>query len=126
MLRGLGKVSSYGLSLEGLGWREFKNTKQVGASTGLAPTPHISDQGSKDLGISKAARPKLRSLLVQLAWLWLRYQPDSALTKWFMERFGQGKRSRRIGIVALARKLYIALWKYVTQGEIPEGAVLSA
>lgn len=125
-LRGIGNLSASSLSLEGLGWRDFKNTKQAGASTGLVPTPHISDQGSKDLGVSKAARPKLRSLLVQLAWLWLRYQPDSALTKWFMERFGQGKRSRRIGIVALARKLYIALWKYVRWGEVPEGAVLSA
>jgi len=125
-LKGIGELSGYALALEGLGWRDFRNVKQVGASTGLVPTPFISDQSSRDLGVSKAARPKLRSLLVQLSWLWLRYQPDSALTKWYLERFATAKRSRRIGIVAVARKLYIALWKYVTWGEVPDGAVLSA
>jgi transposase len=125
LLKGVGELSAYVLATETFGWRDFQNTRQVSASVGLAPTPHRSDQTGRELGISKAARPKMRSLMVQLAWLWLRYQPGSALTCWFNDRFANGGgRAKRVGIVALARKLYVAFWKYVTHGEVPEGALL--
>ena len=95
------------------------------ALTGLAPVPYRSDQRVADQGISKAGRGELRRLSIQLAWCWLRWQPDSALAQWFRHRFATaGGRSRRIGIVAVARKLVIALWRYVDQGVIPAGARL--
>jgi transposase len=125
LLKGVGELSAFVLATESFGWREFQNTRQVSASVGLAPTPHRSDQTGWELGINKAARPKMRSLMVQLAWFWLRYQPGSDLTRWFNERFLRGGgRAKRVGIVALARKLYVALWKYVTHGEVPDGALL--
>jgi transposase len=125
LLKGVGELSAFVLATESFGWRDFQNTRQVGASVGLAPTPHRSDQTGKELGINKAARPKVRSLMVQLAWLWLRHQPGSDLTRWFNNRFlPGGGRAKRVGIVALARKLYVALWKYVTHGEVPNGALL--
>jgi transposase len=126
-LRGIGWQSSWTLVMEFFGWRDFKNQRQVGACAGLAPTPYASGDSEREQGISKAGNRRVRSVMIELAWLWLRYQPGSALSRWFGRRFaGGGKRMRRIGIVALARKLLIALWRYVTEGIIPEGALLKA
>jgi transposase len=100
--------------------------KQLGGLVGLTPTPYHSGESSREQGISKAGNKQLRRLLVELAWSWLRYQPDSALTRWFYKRFGEGPRLRRIGIVAVARKLLIALWRYLERGEVPAGAKLVA
>ncbi len=126
-LKGVGWQSSWGLSTEFFSWRQFKNAKQVGACAGLTPTPYDSGDSTREQGISKAGNKRIRKLMVELAWLWLRYQPHSALSQWFEQRFGHGgKRMRRIGIVALARKLLIALWRYLEHGVLPEGAVLKA
>jgi len=126
-LKGVGWQSSWGLSTEFFSWREFKNGKQVGACAGLTPTPYDSGDSTREQGISKAGNKRIRKLMVELAWLWLRYQPDSKLSLWFEKRFGSGgKRMRRIGIVALARKLLVALWRYIEHGVLPEGAVLKA
>jgi len=124
-LRGVAEVSAAAFSAELFGTRTFRNGRQLGALVGLVPVPYRSDQRVQDQRISKAGRPELRRLALQLAWNWLRYQPNSALTQWFRRRFeAAGGRARRIGIVALARKLVIALWRYVTHGTLPEGAVL--
>lgn len=124
-LRGVGWQSSWILVMEFFNWRAFKNAKQVGACAGLTPTPYDSGDSTREQGISKAGNKRIRKLMVELSWLWLRYQPDSGLSQWFEKRFAHGgKRMRRIGIVALARKLLVALWRYLTQGVIPEGAVL--
>jgi len=126
-LKGVGWQSSWVLSTEFFSWRQFKNGKQVGACAGLTPTPFDSGDSTREQGISKAGNKRIRKLMVELAWLWLRYQPHSALSQWFEQRFGSGgKRMRRIGIVALARKLLIALWRYLEHGVLPEGAVLKA
>jgi transposase len=124
-LKGVGWQSSWILCMEFFNWREFKNAKQVGACAGLTPTPYDSGDSTREQGISKAGNKRVRKLMVELAWLWVRYQPGSMLTLWFQKRFGSGgKRMRRIGIVALARKLLIALWRYLETGVIPEGAIL--
>jgi transposase len=123
-LRGIGPESAWTFSTELFSWRQFRNRREVGAMLGLTPCPYQSGASCTDQGVSKAGPGRLRSLAVEVAWLWLRYQPHSALAKWFQERFAAGgKRMRRVGIVALARKLMIALWKYLEWGEIPEGAV---
>ncbi len=107
--------------------RHFDNRRQVAAYAGLAPTPWQSGKVDRDQGVSKSGNPRLRTTLIQLAWLWLRRQPDSALTVWFKERVTQnGGRQKNATIVALARKLLVAMWKYVTAGVIIEGAVLTA
>jgi transposase len=125
-LRGVGWQSSWILSMAFFNWREFKNAKQVGACAGLTLTPYDSGNSTREQGISKAGNKRVRKLMVELAWLWLRYQPDSGLSQWFEKRFANGgKRMRRIGIVALARKLLVALWRYLSQGVIPEGAIVS-
>jgi transposase len=125
-LRSVGEASAAVFSAEMFGTRTFQNPRQVGALMGLVPVPYRSDQRVQDQGISKAGRSSLRGLAIQIAWCWVRWQPDSALTHWFERRFARaGKRARRIGIVALARKLMIALWRYVEQGVIPEGARLT-
>ena len=112
------------LTFEGF-WRGFANRRQLGAFAGLAPTPWQSGKVNREQGIGSAGNPRLRRTMVQLAWLWRRHQPGSALSRWFRERDGTQKgRPRRIAIVALARKLLVALWRYVTQGIVPEGAVL--
>jgi transposase len=122
MLCGIGERSSWKLSSE-IFWRTFSNRREVGSSAGLTGTPYNSGGEVKEQGISKAGNKRIRTLMVELAWFWMRYQPDSSITKWFTERFaGNGKRLRRIGIVAVARKLLIALWRYVQFGEVPEGA----
>lgn len=125
LLRGIGTGSAWQLVMEFFGWRQFKNRRQVAGCAGLDPTPYDSGESRREQGISKAGNKRIRWLMVELAWSWLRYQPDSALAKWFQERFGGGgKRQRRIGIVALARRLLVALWRYVDHGVLPEGAEL--
>jgi transposase len=124
-LRGVAESSAALYSAELFGTRTFQNGRQLGALLGLVPVPYRSDQRVADQGISKAGRRELRRISLQLAWCWLRWQPDSALAQWFQRRFAAaGGRSRRIGIVAVARKLVIALWRYVDQGVIPDGARL--
>jgi transposase len=112
---------------EFFGWRVFRNGKQVGSLAGLTGTPYASGDTMRDAGISKAGNPRVRAVMVELAWGWLRLQPQSQLSRWYLARFGPGgKRNRRVGIVALARKLLIALWRFLEQGVVPEGAVLKA
>lgn len=124
-LRGVGETSAALYSAELFGTRSFANGRQLGALTGLVPVPYRSDQRVRDQGISKAGRAELRRVSIQVAWCWLRWQPDSALARWFQRRFASaGSRSRRIGIVAVARKLVIALWRFVEHGVVPEGAQL--
>ena len=119
-MRGVGAASAATFSAELFGTRTFQNPRQLGALTGLVPVPYRSDQRVADQGISKAGRGSLRGLAIQIAWGWVRWPPDSALTQWFTRRFAlSGKRARWIGIVALARKLMIALWRYVEQGSSP-------
>lgn len=124
-LRGVGEESSWLLVMEAFGYRCFANRRQVGSYSGLVPTPYDSGASSREQGISKAGNARLRSILIELSWSWLRYQPDSEISHWFQQRFGAGgKRSRRIGIVAVARRLFIALWRYLEHGVLPEGALL--
>lgn len=126
-LKGIGPGSAYPFAMEFFGWRNFRNPKEVGASAGLTPTPSDSGESSHELGISKAGNVRIRALAIEIAWGWLYFQPQSHLSRWYANRFGHGgSRLRRIGIVALARKLLIALWRYVEFGVIPEGAVLKA
>jgi len=127
LLKGVGPKISRVLTAEAFSWRRFRNQKQVGSMAGLTPTPDQSGDLSRERGIGKHGNPRVRHMAIELAWLWLRWQPQSALTRWFHERFGgAGKRLRRVGIVALARKLLIALWRYLEQGVVPAGAVLTA
>ena len=106
-------------------YREFANRRQLGSYVGLASSPFRSGSLGRDQGISKAGNPKARAMMIELAWSWLRYQPDSALSRWFRERVGNLKgRPRRIAIVAMARKLLVALWRYLQTGVIPTGANL--
>jgi transposase len=122
-LRGLGLIGAWVLVSELFGWRSFNNRRQLAGSVGLGSSPYRSGTLEHDQGISKAGNPRVRALMVELAWSWLRYQPESALSKWYAQRFGRtGGRSRRIGIVALARRLLIALWRFVEHGVVPEGA----
>jgi transposase len=124
-LRGIGPIGAWVLATEIFGWRAIRNGRQLGALVGLVPAPFQSGETSHDQGITRAGNKHVRRLMVQLAWSWLRYQPTSALSRWYRERFGGGgKRMRRIGIVALARKLLIALWRFVESGTVPEGAQL--
>jgi transposase len=124
-LRGVGVQSSWKFVQEFFGWREFKNRKELASLAGLTPTPYDSGGSQREQGISKAGNKRIRTLAVEMSWVWLRFQPQSKLSRWYMERFGSGgKRMRRIGIVAMARKLLIDLWRYLEHGVIPEGAVL--
>jgi len=123
-LRGVGAIGAWLLTTEIFGWREIQNGRQLGALVGVVPAPYQSGDTSHDQGITRAGNRHVRRLMIQLAWSWLRYQPDSALSRWYRDRFGRGPRLRRIGIVALARKLLIALWRYVATGALPEGANL--
>jgi transposase len=126
-LRGIGLSSGWVLDKELFGWRQFRNRREVAGSLGVAPTPYDSGGSRIEQGIAKAGNKRARWLMVELAWSWLRYQPNSALSQWFNARFAHGgKRMRRIGIVALARRLAIALWRYVKDGVIPAGAQLKA
>jgi transposase len=124
-LAGIGAGSAWTLVRELFGWRQFRNRREVAGCLGLTPTPYASGTSEVELGISKAGNRRRRWLMVELAWSWLRLQPGSQLSHWFNERFaGTGKRMRRISIVALARRLAIALWRYLEHGEIPVGATL--
>jgi transposase len=124
---GVGQTSAAILSYELFGWRDLANRRQVAGAAGLAPTPYSSGYDEREQGISKAGNARVRWVAVQLAWTWLRLQPESRLSRWYRERFGSGSpRLRRIGIVALARRLLIDLWRYVKFGVIPEGAIMKA
>ena len=126
-LYGVGKTSSWDFVMEMYGWRTFRNRKEVGAFAGLTPTPYDSGASRREQGISKTGRGRIRGLSIQISWGWLRFQPQSKLTKWFWERFGHGgKRMRKIGIVAVARKLLIDMWRYLQYGVIPDGARVRA
>jgi transposase len=125
-LRGIGIGGAWLLVMEFFGWRDFSNRRQVGAAAGLAPTPYSSGDSEREQGISKAGNRAVRWMMVQLGWSWLRHQPNSSQSRWFLERFGDGRRSRRRGIVAVARRLLIALWRYSRDGVVPDGAVLKA
>ena len=123
----VGINSAWVLVMEFFAWRGFRNRRELGALSGLVPTPYSSGRMEREQGISKAGNRRVRSLLIELAWQWLRYQPQSALSKWFNARFASGgSRTRRIGIVALARKLLVALWSYLVHGQLPAGAKLKA
>jgi transposase len=124
-LYGIGTVSSWAFVMEFFGWREFRNRREIAALAGLAPTPYDSGGVIREQGISKAGSTRIRTLAIEIAWAWLRFQPQSKLSLWYMERFaGGGSRMRRIGIVAMARRLLIDLWRYLEHGVIPEGARL--
>lgn len=121
----LGSNSAWLFVMEFFAWRQFHNRREVGGLAGLTPTPYQSGGESREQGISKAGNRRVRAMAIEIAWCWLRYQPDSELSRWYYERFGQGgKRMRKVGIVALARKLLVALWRYLETGEIPAGARL--
>jgi transposase len=124
-LRGIGLAGASRLSREVFDWRHFTSGRQVGALVGITPTPFDSGDARQEQGISKAGNRRVRALAVELALVWRRYQPTSALTLWFQRRFGCGSvRQRRVGTVALARKLLIALWRFAETGERPLGAQL--
>jgi transposase len=123
-LQGVGSNGAWILVREFFDWRQFHNRRELGSLAGLTPTPYSSGATEHEQGISKAGNKRVRWLMIELAWGWLRYQPQSALSQWYQHRFGGGNsRMRRIGIVALARKLLIAFWRYVEFDELPEGAV---
>jgi transposase len=125
-LKGIGTEFSSLIWLEAL-FRSFANRRQVAAYAGLAPSPWRSGSIDRDQGISKSGNRRLRHTMIELAWFWVRHQPDSALSIWFRTRVGQARgRVRRIAIVALARKLLVALWRYATQGVVPQGAIFKA
>jgi transposase len=125
-IKGIGPEFAAILWMEAF-FRSFANRRQVAAYAGLAPTPWQSGSVDREQGVSKAGNPRLRTALIQLAWLWVRHQPQSALALWFKERVTRnGGRFKKTTIVALARKLLVALWKYVTAGVVVEGAVMKA
>ena len=122
-LRGIGINSAWLFVHEFFAWRKFKNRREVGSLAGLAPTPYASGDLRHEQGISKAGNKRMRWMAVEIAWWWLHFQPDSELSQWYQRRFAKGNsRQRRVGIVALARKLLVALWKYLQTGEPPVGA----
>jgi len=124
-LKGIGINSAWLFVMEFFSWRDFHNRREVGACAGLTNAPYQSGASSKDQGIEKAGNRFIRAIAIEIAWSWLRYQPESTLSQWYQRRFGHGgKRQRKIGIVALARKLLIALWRYLETGTLPEGALL--
>ena len=126
-LPGIGINSSWVFVMEFFGWRKFKNRREVAALAGLTPTPYDSGKSRREQGISKAGNYRIRTMSVEIAWCWLRFQPQSKLSKWFNERFAEGgTRMRRIGIVAMARKLLIDLWRFVEHGIVPEGAIVKS
>jgi transposase len=122
-LCGIGIESAWLFVMEFFAWREFTNRRQVGGLSGLTPTPFQSGDVRREQGIAKAGNPNVRWMAIEIAWSWLRYQPGSALSQWYNGKFGSGSsRIRRIGIVALARRLLIELWRYLETGALPEGA----
>jgi transposase len=124
-LVGIGLGSSWIFVMELFGWRQFRNRRELAAAVGLTPTPYNSGDSVREQGISRSGNRRIRKLLIEIAWVWLRFQPDSKLSRWYRQRFAKGgKRMRRIGIVAMARRLVIDLWRYVECGVVPEGARL--
>jgi transposase len=124
-LHAVGVTTAWTLVMEFFGWRTFRNRREVGSLSGLVPVPYDSGGSERSQGISKAGNPRVRALMIELGWGWVRWQEGSALSRWYGQRFAGGsKRQRKIGIVALARKLIVALWRYVETGEPPEGAKL--
>jgi transposase len=122
-LKAIGPMSATLFVREFFGWREIKNRRELASLAGLTPTPYASGDTRREQGISKAGNRRLRWMAVEIAWGWLRWQPNSVLSRWYQRRFGSGNaRLRKVGIVALARKLLIALWRYLDHGEVPEGA----
>jgi transposase len=125
-LKAIGPMSATLFVREFFGWRQIKNRRELASLAGLTPTPYASGESQREQGISKAGNRRLRGMAVEIAWSWLRWQPESALSLWYQRRFGSGNaRLRKVGIVALARKLLIALWRYLEEGEVPEGAKIS-
>jgi len=125
-LRGIGLVSATVLVNE-VFYRDFRNRREVAGYLGLASSPWSSGRVRRDQGIAKSGNPRARRTAIELAWLWLRHQPGSNLAQWFRERVGMAKgRMRRIMLVALARKLMVALWRYLSEGLVPDGAALKA
>jgi transposase len=122
-LKGMGQNGAWLLVYEFFGWRQFKNRRELGSLAGLTPTPYHSGENRREQGISKAGNRRVRWMMIELAWGWLHYQPQSELSQWYQRRFGRGNtRLRKVGIVALSRKLLIALWKDQEGGEAPPGA----
>ena len=125
-LKGVGPVTAWTLVREVFGWRRIKNRRELASLAGLTPSPYDSGETRREQGISKAGNRRVRWAMIELAWLWLQYQPESELSRWFRRRFGPGNaRLRKTGIVAVARKLLIALWKYLETGAVPAGATVS-
>jgi transposase len=126
-LSAIGETTAWLLAQEVFAWRQIRNRREAGALVGLTPTPYASDGSQREQGVSKAGNRHVRRVLIQIAWGWLRHQPESRLSHWFQARFGHGQgRMRRVGIVALARRLFIALWRFVEFGVVPDGARLRA
>lgn len=124
-LKGIGEVSAWLYTVEFFSWRAFHNRREIAGLAGLTPTTRSSGDTAREQGISKAGNARIRALAIELAWSWVRRQPASALSRWYRTRFAAGgPRQRRIGIVAVARKLLIALWRYLDAGILPEGALL--
>jgi transposase len=122
-LCGIAMKSSWVFVMELFGWRHFSNRREVAAALGLTPMPYNSGDSVREQGISRAGNRRVRALAVEIAWSWLRYQPQSELSRWYQRRFGSGgPRQRRIGIVAMARRLMIELWRYLEKGTLPAGA----
>ena len=125
-LRAIGTNSAWLFVREFFAWRQIRNRRELAALAGLTPTPYQSGDVAHEQGISKAGNHRMRTMLVEIAWCWLRFQPQSELAQWYQRRFGPGNsRQKKIGIVALARKLLVALWKYLDRGEVPAGAELT-
>jgi transposase len=124
-LIGIGMGSSWIFVMELFGWRQFQNRREVAGAIGLTPTPYNSGDSVREQGISRAGNRRVRKLAIEIAWCWLRLQPDSQLSQWYKQRFaGGGARMRRIGIVAMARRLVIDLWRYLEMGTVPKGATV--
>lgn len=124
-LIGIGMGSSWIFVMELFGWRQFQNNPELAGALGLTPTPYNSGDSVREQGISRSGNRRARKLLIEIAWCWLRFQPNSELSRWYQQRFaGGGARMRRIGIVAMPRRLVIDLWRYVEFGVVPKGARL--
>ncbi len=125
-LKGIGLQSAWLFTFEFFAWRNIRSRREITGLSGLAPSPYNSGDEVRDLGISKAGSSSVRAMAIQIAWGWIRFQPDSELTCWFEKRFAHGGRRRRAtGIVAVARRLLIDLWRFLQTGSIPEGAITS-
>lgn len=126
-LRGIGLNSAWLFVMEFFAWRAFRNRREVGALAGLTPLPRQSGEEAHELGISKVGNRHIRAMAIEIAWIWLKHQPNSELSRWYLHRFEKGsKRQHKIGIVALARKLLVELWRYLEFGMLPAGAVLKS